>query len=115
VDEATNQDAGYAPHHLVYARADWRFASGWFFSPQLNWVADRKRAAGDTRPQIPDYTTVDLTLRTNRGKDQWDFVAAVRNLLNADVREPSPAPGLAIPNDLPMAPRAFYLQAIYRM
>lgn len=115
IDEATNQDAGYAPHHLVYARADWRFASGWFFSPQLNWVADRKRAAGDARQQIPDYMTVNLTLRTNRGKDQWDFTAAIRNLFDADMREPSLAPGATIPNDLPMAPRAFYLQAIYRM
>ncbi|RZI43464.1 TonB-dependent receptor [Herbaspirillum sp. HC18] len=115
IDEATNQDAGYAPHHQVYARADWHFASGWIFSPQLNWVADRKRPAGDPRPPVPDYTSVDLTLRTNHGKDQWDFAATVRNLFNADIREPSLAPGTAIPNDLPMAGRAFYLQAVYKM
>jgi iron complex outermembrane receptor protein len=39
----------------------------------------------------------------------------VRNLFNADVREPSLAPGTAIPNDLPMAPRAVYLQASYTL
>lgn len=115
IDEATNQDAGYAPHHQIYARADWHFASGWIFSPQLNWVADRKRPAGDSRPPVPDYTSVDLTLRTNRGKDQWDFAATVRNLFDADIREPSLAPGIAIPNDLPMAGRAFYVQAVYKM
>ncbi len=114
IDETTRQDAGYAPHHHLYARADWRFAEGWLLGPQINWVADRKRAAGDKRPQIPDFTTLDLILRTNRGKDRWDFALSARNLFNADVREPSLAPGL-IPNDLPMAPRAFYLQAIYRM
>ena len=113
IDETTNQDAGYAPHHHVYARADWRIASGWLLSPQVNYVADRKRTAGDSRPPVPDYTTLDLALRTNRGKDQWDFTASIRNLFNADVREPS-APG-TIPNDVPMAPRAFYLQAMYRM
>ncbi|CAN5487340.1 N/A [soil metagenome] len=115
IDETTNQDAGYAPHHLLYSRADWRFASGWLFSPQLNWVADRRRAAGDLRAPISDYTTVDLALRSNHGKDKWDFLFSVRNLFNADVREPSLAPGLTIPNDLPMAPRAFYLQAIFNM
>lgn len=115
IDETSGQDAGYAPHHRIYARADWRFAGNWLASSQINWVADRQRAAGDTRSAIPDYKTVDLTLRTNRGKNQWGFAASARNLFNADVREPSLAPGLTIPNDLPMAPRSLYLQAIYKL
>lgn len=114
IDDATGQDAGYAPHHHVYARADWRYANGWQVGAQFNWVADRRRAAGDDRPPVPDYKTVDLSLRTNRGKGQWDFAATVRNLFNADVREPSPAPG-QIPFDLPLAPRSMYVQAIYSM
>lgn len=112
VDETTGQDAGFAPHNLFYARTDWRFASGWQLSPQVNWVADRKRSAGDTRPPVPDYTTMDVALRSARGSNQWDFTFTVRNLFNADVREPTTT---AIPNDLPMAPRAFYVQAAYRM
>lgn len=113
-DRLTRQDAGYAPHHRLYARADWRVAAGWMLSPQVNHVADRRRIAGDTRPPVPDYTTFDLALRSvNRGRSQWELAALIRNLFNADVREPS-APG-TIPNDLPMAPRAFYLQAMYRM
>lgn len=115
IDEATGQDAGYAPRHHLYARADWRFTGVWLASTQVNWVAGRQRAVGDNRPDVPDYTTVDFTLRTTRGKNQWEFAASVRNLFNADVREPSLAPGVAIPNDLPMAPRWFYLQAIYKL
>jgi iron complex outermembrane receptor protein len=114
IDESTGRDAGYAPHHHLYARADWRFAAGWMAGTQLNWVADRKRAAGDNRPPVADYKTVDLTLRSLRGNGRWEFGATVRNLFNADAREPSPAPGL-IPNDLPLAPRAIYLQAVYSM
>jgi len=119
-DEGSGQDAGYAPHHHVFARADWTFASGWLLGGQINHVAGRKRAAGDLRPSsVPDYTTVDLTLRTGGGKHRWEFAASVRNLFNADVREPSLAeptfaPGMLIPNDLPMAPRSVYLQASYR-
>ena len=111
IDESTGQDAGYAPHHLAYARADWRFAEDWLLAPQCNWVAGRKRAFGDTRPDIADYTTVDLTLRTGLDSGQWEVAASVRNLFNADVREPSLAPGTSIPNDLPMAPRSLYVQA----
>lgn len=115
VDKATQLDAGYAPHKHLYARGDLQLGNGLLFSPQINSVADRKRAAGDTRPSIADYTTVDLTLRTNAGKNRWEFAGSVRNLFNATVLEPSLAPGLTIPDDLPMAPRALYVQATYRL
>lgn len=115
IDEASGQDAGYAPHHHVVGRADWHFAGNWMLGTQVNWVADRRRAAKDARPQIADYTTVDLNLSTTAKRQQWDFALGLRNIFNADVREPSLAPGTAIPNDLPMAPFSTYLQAIYRM
>lgn len=113
-DDSTGQDAGYAPRHHVYGRADWSFSSARLLSAQLNHVAGRRRAADDLRPPVADYTTLDLTLRTNRGKAHWDFAASVRNVFDADVREPSLAPG-NIRNDLPMAPRALWIQAVYRL
>ena len=115
IDEATGQDAGYAPHHHLYVRGDWRLSGGWLTSAQVNHVADRRRAVGDARPQVPDYTTLDLTVRTSQSKGQWGFAASLRNLFDADVREPSLAPGTAIPNDLPMAPRSLWLQATYKL
>lgn len=114
IDETTKHDAGYAPHHHIYARADWRFIPGWQLNGQVNYVADRNRTFGDNRPQIPDYTTADLTLRTERPKQGWDFAASVRNLFDADVREPSFA-GSGITYDLPMARRNFWLQARYSL
>jgi len=115
LDESSGKDAGYAPHHHLYGRADWQFSAGYLLSPQINWVADRHRAAGDLRAPVADYTTLDLTLSTRRGKARWNFSASVHNLFNADVREPSLAPGTAIPHDLPMAPRALWLQALYQL
>lgn len=115
VDKSTSHDAGYAPRNHVYARADWRFMGSWMLGSQLNWVADRKRAAGDVRPAIPDYTTLDINVSNSAKAKQWSFRVGLRNALNANVREPSLAPGLAIPNDLPMAPRSAYVQAVYRL
>jgi iron complex outermembrane receptor protein len=109
IDELTGQDAGLAPHRRVFMRADWRFARLWQFGTTVNYVADRKRQPGDTRPQIPDYTTVDLTLRREKVADNWDIRATVLNLFNRDAREPSFAPG-NIPFDLPLPGRAFYIQ-----
>lgn len=115
IDESTQQDAGYAPHKHLVGRADWRIAGNWMLGAQVNWVADRKRAAGDMRPQIADYTTVDINVSTGAKRQQWSFALGLRNIFSADVREPSIAPGTAIPNDLPMAPVSAYLQATYRM
>jgi iron complex outermembrane receptor protein len=114
IDETTGQDAGYAPHHHFHARADWRFTSGWLASTQVNRVMDRLRAAGDTRPPVPDYTTVDLTVRSAAHKNRWGFAASLRNLFDATVLEPSLAPGLIL-NDLPQAPRSVWLQASYQL
>lgn len=114
VDAATDRDAGNAPHHHLYARADWRFAPGWALNTQVNYVADRKREPSDTRPDIPDYHTVDLTLRNRKWRGDWDFALTVRNLFDADAREPSPAPGL-IPNDLPLAPRELRFELRHRL
>lgn len=110
IDQATRRDAGYAPHHHLHARGEWAFSSGWRLGPQLNWVVDRRRAEGDARPKVPDYTTFDFALHHQADKSGWRVSATVRNLFNANVREPSLAPGLAIPDDLPMAGRAFGLQ-----
>lgn len=114
-DKTSGKDAGYAPHHHIYARADWQFARDHLLGAQVNRVAKRLRAANDLRAPIADYTTLDLSLRSERGHGSWDFTATVRNLFNADAREPSPAPGLQLPGDLPGAPRAFSLQASYQL
>jgi len=108
-DEKTDKDAGNAPHHQMYLRADWEFLPNWHFHPQLNWVIDRDRVAGDTRAAIDDYSTVDLVIRTERVKRHWEFALSVRNLFDTDRREPSPpgSPIASIPNDLPLAGRRF--------
>jgi outer membrane receptor for ferrienterochelin and colicins len=114
VDEATHQDAGNAPERHVYARADWRFMPRWTLDTQLNYIADRKREASDTRPPIADYHTVDLTLRNQKRNSDWDFAVKVLNLFNADAREPSPSPGL-IRNDLPLARREWRVELSHQL
>lgn len=116
INDATSTDVGDTPHHHLYLRADWRFGFDWQGNVQLNHIAGRDRVAGDTRPEVPDYHTVDVTLRKGRAASgHWDFAFSVRNLFDATVLEPSPlvALGLFIPGDFPMAGRSLYLQARY--
>jgi iron complex outermembrane receptor protein len=115
IDETTGKNAGLAPRHRVYLRADWRFMPGWQANAQVNWVAGRKRVTGDTRPDLDDYATVDLTLRTQRGRNKWDLALSVRNLFDADAREPSAfGTPVALPYDIPLAGRSFFVQASHR-
>jgi iron complex outermembrane receptor protein len=116
IDENTNQDAGLAPHHHAYLRTDWRFGPGWTLSGQVNHVADRKRQAGDSRPQIADYTTVDLTLRTVRLHKDLELAFSVRNLFNVDAHEPtSGAAAVNLPYDLPLPGRSVYAEMRFRL
>lgn len=116
-DESTDKDAGMAPRQRVFAQADWRFAPLWQFGTAINHVADRQRMQGDPRPEIDDYTTVDVTLRREKLVGNGELRASVLNLFDADAREPSFAPGpivpVPIPYDLPLPGRAFYVQVQY--
>jgi iron complex outermembrane receptor protein len=121
IDEATNQDAGNAPHHHAYLRSDWRFTPGWMLTAQLNAVGERRRVAGDTRPDLDGYETVDLTLSTRGARKQWDIALSVRNLFDVDASEPSPfdmsaaQPFISIPDDIPLPGRWYLLQARYQL
>ena len=112
-DSQTGGDPSLAPRHHSFVRLNWQSTPGVSLSSQINRVAGRQREVGDVRPAIADYTTLDLALRGRLGN--WELSLTARNLLNADVREPSPAPGLALPHDLPMAPRTLALQAQYKL
>ncbi len=115
IDRTTGRDAGYAPRHHLNARADWQPHRAMLASAQVNRIGERRRAPGDARAALDGYTTVDVTLATRHAGPGWNVTAALRNVFNADVREPSQAPGLALPHDLPMAPRALSVQAEYSM
>ncbi|MBU2955807.1 TonB-dependent receptor [Marinobacter sp. F3R08] len=106
-DERTGQLVGDAPNHQVYARADWSVSSDWLLSSQVNWVGEQKRTAADQRDPVADYTTVDITLRTEDLLPGLGISLSVTNLFNEDVRDPSPyaQPSAPIPNDFPMPGR----------
>lgn len=116
VDSDTGLDAGLAPRQHANLRADWRPAADWQTQLQINWVADRRREANDTRPKVPDYTTVDLNLRTEPGGGPWALALTVRNLFDADAREPSNygVPYVSLPFDIPLAGRSVLLQVSTR-
>lgn len=112
--DETGEHVANAPRQKFYAQADWRFVPYWSVNAQVNRIMDRKRAAGDSRPAIADYTVVNLALRRKNVTDGLDVGLIVHNALDADAREPSPAPGY-IRNDLPLPGRSMYVELRYAM
>jgi len=118
--ESTNvdkdHDAGYSPHQQAYLRANWHLDDYWSLHGQVNWVAERKRAFGDDREAIDDYTTFDALVRYTYKKA--NLALSARNLTDADAREPSPGPDvdgvIGLPNDLPLAGRHYWLEFSYK-
>lgn len=106
-DKATGKPVPDTPQLQSYANANWRFSPLWSLDAQWFWVGDRKRAAGDTRPDIADYDMVNLTLRRKAIADHVDFAIALRNVFDANIREPSTS---SIRNDYPMDGRATWLE-----
>jgi outer membrane cobalamin receptor len=113
-DRATGLNAGYAPQRHAMLRAHWRLDGETHLGAQLNRVGTRQRAPGDARKPLAGYTGFDVSLRSSIGNGQWEWTATAHNLFNADIREPSAAPGLAFPFDLPQAPRALGVQLLRR-
>lgn len=108
-DKNTKADAANSPRQQLYLAAKWRFMDLWTIQSQTNYVMDRKRAFGDTRPDIDDYAVMDLTLRRSSSSGNWAMAVSVRNLFDSKAREPSSAAG-QIPDDLPVNARMAYVE-----
>jgi iron complex outermembrane receptor protein len=109
-DTENNSNIPDAPGQQVKANLNWMLAPQWSLNGQLNWVGDRARATGDLRPAISDYTLLNLTLHRKNIVPELDLSVAVRNLANADAREPSSG---SIPDDYPLESRSFWLGLTY--
>jgi iron complex outermembrane receptor protein len=120
---ATDQDdhkvANGSPKQDIHLRGDWKFLANWHLNTQLSWINGRERAFNDPRPAIDDYVNVDLALHYKKSKSPWEVTLAVRNLLNSDIREPTPGPDetgmIKIPYDLPMAGINYFLEFRYHL
>lgn len=101
----------YTPRRKWYFHADWQFLPHWRANLQTIWIADRYRAYNDPRPQLADDKMVNFTLHYQI-HPSWTIRCAVRNLFNADLREPA---DLSVPNDLPLAGRNYFVEVQYQL
>ncbi len=109
-DKSLKQDIPDAPNKQFTGQALWRIDDGWSLNALINWVGDRKRADGDGRDAIDDYTSLDLTLRKKNILRNFDISIAIRNVFDDDRREPSSG---VIVDDYPLASRSTWIELGY--
>lgn len=109
-NDSTDQDPGNAPGREFYIRTEWKPQSNLRLNLQSNWIQDRARPAGDIRPEIADYNTTDININRTTQDHTWQYGLAVKNIFDADVREPSTFNTTGILNDLPLAGRSLWLE-----
>jgi iron complex outermembrane receptor protein len=89
---ATRASAGidYAPVKYVNVHAD------------VLWTGSRPRPAGDNRPKMPDYATVDLAATLKNFYRTVELQATVRNLFNRHYSDPDTSGAAqSVPGDFP--------------
>ncbi len=108
----TGQYPGYAPKHTTYLRLNWRAKPQWLTGLEFKNVGNRRRGPADSRPPLDGYTTTNVVIR-RFFNPEFSISLLGRNIFDVDARDPSPAPGLNIPNDFPLEGRSLYIEAEY--
>ncbi|TVZ40394.1 iron complex outermembrane receptor protein [Alteromonadaceae bacterium 2753L.S.0a.02] len=108
----TKERIADAPARQAMFMANWEFQHNWLANLRGKWIADRQRMLGDQRPQINDYSLVELQLIRRDLLPGFDISFKALNLFDADAREPSSG---VIANDYPLEGRGFWLQLLYRL
>jgi len=111
-DKVTGADIADAPAKQLYVAVFWQMNTDWDLGGQAKWIAGRRRAGTDSRPEISNYTVVNMVLRYKKRNTHWELSAYVKNLFDEDAREPSN--GL-IADDYPLEGRSAYLEVRYNL
>ncbi len=79
------------------------------------WTGPRPRAQGDTRAEMPSYTTVDVAATVKNFWKRLEVQAAIHNLFNKKFFDPDTS-GTAnkVPGDFPREGRSMLLSATYK-
>lgn len=110
-DKVSSEDVAEAPQQLLYAELRWKILSNLSLSSQLHHVADRPRAPTDPRPELNDYTLLNMKLLADDFFEGWEFGLSAHNLLNEEAYEPGDP---TVPIDHPLAGRSITLDVLYR-
>jgi iron complex outermembrane receptor protein len=114
-DDLTKQRLAYVPTHRATASLSYALTRYLNLHSDLRWTGPRPRDTGDTRGEMPDYTTVDLALTAHNFLEGLEIQVAVFNLFDKRYSDPDTS-GAAqkIPGDFPREGISLQANLLYK-
>lgn len=101
-DAATNDRLPNIPRQRATVSANYSLSNYFLVHTDILWTDTRPRASGDTRPEMPAYTIVNLALTAKNFYKGLDVQGAIHNLFDQYYSDPDTSGSLQlIPNDFP--------------
>ena len=114
--DATNDSRlPYVPSHRGTASINYAPVKYLNLHSDLLWTGPRPRPAGDNRPEMPAYTTVDLAVTLKNFFETLEVQAVVRNLFDTHYSDPDTSGALQkVPGDFPREGISALVTASYK-
>lgn len=114
-DTSNNKRLPYVPSHRASGSVNYALTRYLNLHTDLLWTGPRPRGTGDTRPEMPSYTTVDLSATLKNFYKTLEIQATVRNLFDQRYRDPDTSgAALKVPGDYPREGISWFLTASYK-
>lgn len=121
-DISNNKRLPYVPSQRVSGSINYALTKYLNLHTDLLWTGVRPRDTGDTRPQMPSYTTVDLAATLKNFYKTLEIQATIRNLFDQRYKDPDTSGGAVnltktapkVPGDFPREGISGFVTVSYR-
>ena len=114
-DADTDEELPNVPSHRASFSLNWGITKYLNAHTDILWTGERPRVSGDSRDDMPSYTTVDLTLIAKNFYKNLEIRGMVHNLFDKEYEDPDTSGAqMLIPNDYPRAGISALVEFSYR-
>lgn len=114
-DAKTDQRLAYVPSHRASGSINYAPIKYVNLYGNVLWTGPRPRDRGDSRPEMPAYTTVDLAVTLKNFYKTLEIQATIRNLFDERYKDPDTSGVLnKVPGDFPREGISGFVTASYR-
>jgi len=114
-DVSNNKRLPYVPSHRASGSVNYALTRYLNLHTDLLWTGPRPRDTGDTRSEMPSYTTVDLSATLKNFYKTLEIQATVRNLFDQRFSDPDTSgAAIKVPGDYPREGVSWFVTASYK-
>jgi len=114
-DAITDERLPYVPSHRASGSINYAPIKYLNMHTDVLWTGPRPREKGDSRPEMPDYTTVDLAVTLKNFFNTLEIQATIRNLFDQRYKDPDTSGAqIKIPGDFPREGISGFVTASYK-